>query len=287
MLLSEYNNGLGLEAKIIEAEVNHEASEYISTHYRELIKFIKSLSIKEEKANDLLHDVYISVVTAENEGNGFNMEYGSTVNDDGTINCRLIDIAQFVYGRIKLYAKNAKYRTDIVESGNNYVNETKVYYESVLDAKGKEILDKDGNIKTVKKVEKTKVPILVSMVAATPNEGGDIVDNNDDFQKAFYTASVSDSTDNVTDMLSMQEQIDFCVDLCNMHNVNIVNILKNIDILSDMLGDYSKKKRVPETVFKKITELATYHDEFRNALVDVIKYSATNKGDFERLMLAY
>ena len=154
MLVGSSSTGLGLSAQIFEPNTNREASNYIINNYNELIGIIRKADIKEEKAQDLLHDVYISIVEAEDNGDGFDMEYGNKVSEDGSIEVNLMDVSQFVIGRIKLYAKNAKYRTDIIEASNGYVHETQVYYDTVLDEHGQEVLDKNGKPKLVKRTEK-------------------------------------------------------------------------------------------------------------------------------------
>lgn len=287
MLIGSNNKSLGISATIVEPDVNREASNYIINNYNELIKAVKSFDIKEEKAQDLLHDVYISIVEAEDNGNGFDMEYGSRINNDGEIDVNLMDVSQFVIGRIKLYAKNTKYRTDVIEAVNGHVHETTVYFETALDEHGQEVLGKDGKPKLTKVTKRSKVPVLVTANAASFNDGGDIMDNNDDFQKAFATASVVDSTDDIAEVLSLREQIDYCIDVCSLHNVNIINIFKNLDVLADMLGEYSKKKKSSESVFSNLSELVEYHSEFGATLMEILKYSSKNRAAFDVILASY
>ena len=114
-----------------------------------------------------------------------------------------------------------------------------------------------------------------------------MADNNDDFQKAFATAAVADSTDDITEMMSLREQIDYCIDICSLHDVNILNAFKNIDALADMLGDYSKKKKTAESVFSKLSELVEYHTELGTNLIEILRYSAKNRSVFEAIIATY
>lgn len=94
----------------LEPEINREASQFVVDNYEALKKdVIIKFRIPQEKSEDLLNDVYISLVETENEGNGFNM------NRSNKGDC--IMVSQFVYGRIKGYSENIRYRTDVVESG--------------------------------------------------------------------------------------------------------------------------------------------------------------------------
>jgi hypothetical protein len=270
MLIGSNGKSLGLSARIVEPEINREGSNYIISHYNDLLKYIMSASLKEEKASDLLHDVYVSLVSAENEGNGFDMEYGDRLSDSDDSSINIMDVAQFVYGRIKLYAKNSKYRTDIVESNSGQVYETNVYYTPELDKDGQEILDRNGKPKMSKRVERKKSMVPITSSAASFNETNDAVDNNDEFQTAFAKASVSDSTDDIAEYMSLREQIDFCIDICDNYNIQIINLFKNIDLMASMLGDFSKRKKTSETVFAKLTEVVNYHDEFADTLMSLL-----------------
>ena len=136
---SSRTNAFSIEAKLVEPETNNEASTFITSKYLELIKFIKSLGIKGEKANDLLHDVYISITDAEADGRGYDMDYSVKNGND---NIMLVE--QFVIGRIKLYAKNNRYRTDIVDQGNTSFTKTTCIETPVLDKHGY-VYDSNGN----------------------------------------------------------------------------------------------------------------------------------------------
>lgn len=287
MLIGIGTKGIQSSAYILEPVINREASNYIIGNYRNLIGIIRGCDVKEEKANDLLHDVYISIVDAEENGEGFDMEYGSRVNEDGEIEANLMSVEQFVIGRIKLYAKNNKYRTDVIEAANGTVNEVRTYYDTEMDEHGREVLNKNGTPKLVKRVERRKVNILMTANAASFNEGGDVADNNDDFQKAFATAAVADSTDDITEMMSLREQIDYCIDVCSLHDVNILNVFKNIDALAEMLGDYSKKKKTAESVFSKLSELVEYHSDLGANIIEILRYSAKNRAVFDAIIATY
>lgn len=287
MLIGIGTKGIQSSAYILEPVINREASSYVISNYKNLIGIIRGCDVKEEKANDLLHDVYISIVDAEENGEGFDMEYGSRVNEDGEIEANLMSVEQFVIGRIKLYAKNNKYRTDVIEAANGTINEVHTYYDTELDEHGREVLNKNGTPKLVKRVERRKVNVLMTANAASFNEGGDVADNNDDFQKAFATAATADSTDDITEMMSLREQIDYCIDVCSLHDVNILNIFKNIDALAEMLGDYSKKKKTAESVFSKLSELVEYHSDLGANITEILRFSAKNRAVFDAIIATY
>lgn len=277
-------SNFGLSTSIVEPEVNNEATNYIINNYYDLLKLIKVYDIKEEKAEDLLHDVFISLTESEENGNGFDMEYGS---DPDGISQGIMDVSQYVIGRIKKYAINPKYRTDIIEASNGYRLVREEYFDTELDKDGNVILGKDGKPKQSRHVEIKKEPMIIFANAASFTGNDNTVEDSDDFQKAYATASVADSTDDITEILSLREQIDYCIDICSLHNVDILNIFKNIDILASMLGDYSKKKKSAESVFSRISELIEYHTELGSTLMDIFNYSAKNRAAFDLVIATY
>lgn len=91
----------GAGCEMIDYEINREASEYMVDHYDELVRQVKKMGISEERAYDLVHDVYVSIVRAENDGEGYDMSKGKTGN--------IIAVHEFIYGRLKRYSLNEKY----------------------------------------------------------------------------------------------------------------------------------------------------------------------------------
>lgn len=272
---------IGLPHKLVEPDSNTEASEYISTHYKELLTKIRKMGIKEEKANDLLHDVYISIIEAESDGQAYDMEYAFK-NGKETI----MLVEQFVIGRIKLYSKNDKYRTDIVESGNTKVEKIVCIEAPAMNKRGY-IYDKNGKLIMEKKYIKEKTVIATSVCAASYDESNDSMETNDSFQKAYAAASTSDSISNITDFYSLKEQIDYCIDIGYLNGVNVLNILKNIDLIAEMLGESSRKKKKADNLFLKLSELVEYHNQFGEALMNIIQYSAKDKANFELILSTY
>lgn len=278
---SSCDNCFGIDAVLVEPDSNTEASSYITSNYSDLIKIIKSLGIKDEKAHDLLHDVFISICEAEEDGNGYDIDYGAKTGGAG-----LILVEQFVVGRIKKYANNTKYRTDVMEKGNISCTVTTYYDEPVLDKRGY-VKDKNGNIVTQRKCEKKKIGIEATVCAASYNQGSDVAELNDSFQKAYAMATAADTIDDVAEFYSLKEQIDYCIDVCTLHDVNILNVFKNVDMLADMLGDYSKKKKNADSVFAKLSELVTYHNELGAALTNILTYSSSNRNNFDLVLASY
>lgn len=286
MLIGSGDLGLGLSAKIIEPKINRDASDYIVEHYTDLVQLTKKFGIKEEKANDLVHDVYLSVVESEDNGNGFDMEYGNKLKGDLNDYTNMMTVEQFVFGRIKRYAKNNKYNTNFTETSSGHLYKTEVYYETVLDEHGNAVLGKNGQAKTIKRVHNTKKAVTLTTMAASFNSG-DSAENNDEFQVAFATASSADSSENITELYSLQEQVEYCIDVCELHGVKILNLFKNMDLLASMLDSLTKRKSNYEKVFKQITNITENNDEFADALISVLHCSEMNRPAFNLLMSAY
>lgn len=283
MLVGSNSVNFGLIPRLVEPELNRDASNYIVNNYENIIKYIRKLGIKDEKAHDLLHDVYISVVESENNGNCFDMEYSG---EDSQNYGEYMQVSQFVYGRINLYAKNSKYKTSVIESGITTTVGVEVYYVDEIDINGNVVLNKDGTPKKIRKTKTTKQAINIVTCGASFT-GGDGTDDNDGFQMAYEMAEVADTTDEITELLSMREEISYCIDLCDLHGIPILSILKNIDSLSEMLEKSSGRNKTYDKVFSSIHSVAQYHREFASALVSILEFSSKNRCAFDALIKQY
>ena len=284
MLVNCQNASFDLFATLVEPEINNEASTYIKDHYNELIVYIKQMDIKDEKASDLLHDVFVSIVELENDGEGFDMDF---CNTDDSEEISVMDVAQFVKGRIKLYAKNTKYRTDIIESVPVSIKKIEYTYEPEVDARGRQVIGKNGQAKLIRTRNAENIQVFMTTSAASFNEGGDKLEDNDDFQRAYASAYTADSADDILLIDELRDRISYCIDICDLHGVKIVNILKNVDSLADMLGDVSKKKKTADNIFSALTDLVSYHDELGRDLIEIFKFSANHKAVFNQIIATY
>jgi len=102
--LAEVNKIVRDMSILKDVEVNKMASDFIGSRYDEVIISANKIASKmvgrgysNISVADVVHDVYASLVKDERLGNGFNLEMG-------------IQLDQFVYGRIKRYMMNNKYR---------------------------------------------------------------------------------------------------------------------------------------------------------------------------------
>ena len=282
MIVGLSSCSFNIDTRVKEIKHSFEASDYIAEHYDSLLKYIKTLPgiNGDDKAKDLLHDVYISVHKAEMDGEGYDSEYYNKKGQEGTV---LLE--QFIYGRIKQYAKNDKYRSDLVSSGS--VSYTKVVcIETPLTTRTGYKYDKNGNIITEKNYVREKCKVKACEIAASFNDGGDVEDNNDSFQKAYAMASTHDSLDDLMELYSLREQIDYCIDICSLHNINLLNILKNMDKLASLLS-VSSRKKTADNVFEDLHKLVSYHTELAESLMSVLKFSMTNRSEFDAVLATY
>lgn len=268
---------LGLTVKLVEPEINHVASDYLNKHYFELLKYIKTKFKIKTKAEDLLSDVMSSLLMAEEEGEGYNAFYDGSREDEG-----IILVEQFVIGRIKGYAKNAKYNDEIIEQHRAKTRVKQVVKSEKLDSKGKVMKDKLGNIKYERNVVKVEKEEVVTVYAASFNEGNDITENNDSFQIGYAMASVNDTTNEVDCSESVKDCIDLCIDICSVHNFNILNIFKHIDELAALA-----KSTRNYCVFEELNKLVNYHEDLADAIQTVFEFSTYNRDKLQTLLAAY
>jgi hypothetical protein len=271
----------GIDAVLVEPEYNNEASTYITNNYNQLLKYVRSLGIKEEKAGDLLQDVFVSIAEAEADGRGYDIDYSLKNGNDN-----FMVVEQFVIGRIKKYAKNSRYSTDVVETGRMSYSVTECVESPALNSNGY-MYDKYGNQIMEKHYTTKNTAIPTTVSAASYNQGNDQTDINDSFQKAYAMATTADSIEDIAELYSLREQIDYCISVCSLHDFNIVNLLKNMDMLADMLGDPSKKKKTADSIFTQLSDLVDYHTDLGEALTSILRYSSSNRTNFDSVIATY
>lgn len=283
MIITAKSVDLGIRAKLFETDINREASDYIIEHYDKLIEYIQTQKVV-DKASDLLHDVYLAVKEDEDNGEGYDINYGFD-DEQGSDGVRhIISVGQFVYGRIKLYCKNIKYSTEYIEKAKLKIKRREVIYEPSYDS--------EGNAKERKVTKLVKDAIIVTASAATANESNDsAIDNNDEFQMAYSMAMVADSTDDVTELLSLREEIDYCIDVGDLHSIKMLNMFKNMDALAATLeeanGKRKKQSKNGDSIFGAIREMVKNHSDFAESLLSILTYAETNRSAFDSIIATY
>lgn len=291
MIITAGSVDLHFSARIIEPDINREASKFIQDNYTELLTYINKQGII-DKASDLLHDVYISVQEDEDNGEGYDSTYGleEGTEFDPQNKSKVISVSKFIYGRVKMYCKNVKYSSSFVEKSRIKVLEHEVVYEDVYDSDGNKVLNANGQPKQhkVTKVNKSAISVITS--AASADMGNDDLSesSNDEFQVAYSMAVVEDSANDIASLLSLREEIDYCIDVGDMHSVKILGMFKNMDTLASILAD-SKRRRLKcaDPLFGVITELTKYHADFAESLLSVLTYAEKNRSAFDSIIATY
>lgn len=88
--------------------LNKVATEFVEENYDQLVKVAGYMGVDPEKVHDIVHDVYVSLRNSEDNGEGYDETCG---NKDGCIS-----VSEFVYGRMKKYAMNKKYKSNSFSS---------------------------------------------------------------------------------------------------------------------------------------------------------------------------
>lgn len=92
----------GMNNEMKEVNKNQEATTFIEENHAKLVTFARIFGASEGYAEDAVHDVYMRYKTQENNGCGYDISKGN----HGSV----ITIEEAVYGRLKRYCKNSKYR---------------------------------------------------------------------------------------------------------------------------------------------------------------------------------
>ena len=180
----------GMYAQFIEPEVNTEASTYIENHLSEIQRQVMKMGVHIDQVIPLIHDVWISIRNAELAGNGYDIKH-SNEND-------CITVEEFVYGRIKGYSRNSKYRVDVSEKHHS----------------------KD-------------VTKQVEVISASAEDTTDL-DKLNSFQKAYAMAASHDDIEDVDAEISLRSNIEFCIDFDQVVGFSMLKFFKNIDTICNV-----------------------------------------------------
>ena len=180
----------GMNASFIEPKVNTEASDYFAEHFDEIRRQARKMGIHADYVDDLVTDVWQSIREAELNGNGYDVSH----SNEGDV----ITVEEFVYGRIKGYSMNIKYRPDISE----------------------------------RRISKNSTR-SIEIIAASSTDTSEL-DKLDNFQKAYALAATYDDIDAIEAEMSLRSNIEFCMGFDEAIGFNIINLLKNIDAFAEV-----------------------------------------------------
>ena len=264
---------IDIRCELLEPRANRDASEYLVNNYDDIFKKVKAMGVPLGSITDLIHDVYVSFVNSENEGNGYDDSY----DEEG-----YTSLEQFVFGRLKGYSKNARYHSDGVEQGGKITEVTSSESQIVSG-----YLNEAGELVTKQRKQKEKRKVSTCVYSASFEDTNEDSDSNDGFQTAYKMASTTDDLADVEESVSIREQLEFCIDFSDLHELKIMNILKNVDLLAETLPEASKRKKSPNSLFSRITEMVACNDEFADALKSVLVYSGKHRDEFQSLLANY
>lgn len=101
---------LGLSSGIFDKNTNNLATQFVVNNIQKLYAFARTLQIDKSKAEDLVHDVFKSLVIAERNGDCYQFSGAKAT---------MITVEEFVKGRIKGYSKNRAYYVSEVSNVGN------------------------------------------------------------------------------------------------------------------------------------------------------------------------
>ena len=257
-----------------EVIVNHEASEYIINNYSYIQRAVMAKGIDEDRAKDLINDMYVNLFEAEKNGEGYDLNYG-----DGSIS-----VGQFVISRAMQYAKNVKYSKEYVDTATDKITRREVVEVPVLNKDGSYKKDRKGNIKMERQVITKTIKSTVTVYAASDN-GLDSEEGNDGFQTAYAMAASSVEDMDYISEREVRQYIDTCIDICDLHEYNILPVLKNIEELASIIS--ISKSNTVANMFSKLTAIISENDELAEAIREIFKYRMNNINEYEEIIACY
>ena len=238
-------SGLGCCA-LVEPEVNHLATEFFVENYNTIIAQAKKMvnntngvSVDASKVEDLVQDVYMSLLAAENEGNG----YDPKKSYEGDY----VTVAEFVFGRLKLYAKNRRYSP---EGCDRHTVTKRVNGEAV-----------------------SMVDFDIVYASADDNKEPEEMSS---LQRAYANAAcLEDGVEAVNEIMSLRQSMEFCIDFSQVVGMNFKAMFEHID---DFSGD------IDNSIFDNLRDQLKYHDELSEALFNVLSSAVTHRAAFDEAL---
>lgn len=231
------------QSKLIELEINTQASEYFVNNYEYIMgQARRMVGVDPNKVEDLVQDVLVSIMTSEAAGEGYDMSHSNA----GSI----ITVAEFVFGRLKLYSKNNKYKAEGC----------------------------DRKVKTKRMGNEVKSTVVFDLAFASPDDSKDL-DDLDGFQKAYANAHCYDSEiSDIEDGMSLRQDIEFCMDFDEVVGFKFINLFKNLDMFTDNFDN---------SIFDKLKDAMKYHDELNDAVFNVLSAAARHRNLFDSIVAEF
>lgn len=224
-----------------EPEINHLASEYIVDNLAAITnQAYKMVGVDPNKAEDLVQDLIESVLKSEACGEGYDISHSNA----GSV----ITVAEFVYGRMKLYSKNRKYQMGACESHTS-----------------------------TRRVGNQSKSVTDFEVLSASTMGDTDYDSMSSVQRAYASAhSYDNDIDTVDTMVSLRQDISFCCEFNEVVGFDFMRMFKNIEIFASSAFE--------DSLFDRLRKALKIHDELRDALHNVLMASATDRSAFELVL---
>jgi len=214
----------GMSAAFVEPAFNNEASKYMAEHLDEIRKQVGRMGVHIDQIDDLISDVWLSISEAERRGEGYDVSH----SNEGDI----ITVQEFIFGRIRGYSMNARYRND-------------------------------GTERHVSKDKSRSVEIISASCSDTSD-----LDNLDGMQKAYAMASSYDDIEAVDAEISLRSNIEFCIGFNDMVGFNLMNLFKNMDIITGVEFNTGIFDMLKATM-SRYTE---FRDAFKEVMLIAVRY---------------
>lgn len=227
-------------ASLCETSENRDTSHYIETHYDELLSYTRRVVKKTKKCSASAEDILQDVyISVKN------------LEDNGQLDEIIVDsipVQQAVKARIKKFALNVAYVTG-AEIHMSYSRE-RGHYSSV------HIESADSNFNTNTDID---------------------LDSLNSFQKAYAVAATYGELELVDDMISLKQDIEYCISVSDEMGFNMMALLKNIEAFN---CEFDKR------IMEKVSVMARKNMAFADAIRNILTCSKENKGLFNSIVEA-
>lgn len=216
-----------------DAVYNDLASKYIADNYKELVMSTRNFGIGENFRDDLINDLFISIVSKEEAGEGYDEGLG-------------ISVREFIFGCIKGYAKNLRYK-----------NSSDIRYKKSKDSE-----------------EREKIGAFASSFTGSE-------ESLSGFQMALVNAVDENSGLEYEDSeryIDLVNDVSMCLEFEDRVNMDLKVFFKNIEMFVEMVQGRNR------TIFNKLFDTLKLHGDFESSFLRVVEMYGKNKEAYMKVM---
>ena len=105
------------------------------------------------------------------------------------------------------------------------------------------------------------------------------LDSMNGLQKAYANAYSCDDIEHIENSTSVLQNIQFCIGFNEIVGFDFLNLFRNIEIIGS--------KQIDGAMFDSLRQLFNFHDQLKDAFLDVVRASEVDHSAFEEALAQF